>query len=191
VCLATAGLLAATVAACGDDTPSSPRGSAENPLVAQPADSEAAADGRSNEAASAPEGEQAKPGFQELLNRQSANPRSRFSPCTLVSQPRARDILGATVQAPVEAPQGPTCIYRTEDGEQFVTLAVQALDFRAQKRLMEDPEAVDVSSRSAYCGTLGEPTLYVRLSGTQVLSVGAPCDVAKRFAAAAMQRLDS
>ena len=193
LCLLTAGVLAATLGACGGDSPSSPPGSADNPLAAQPPGSEAsgggAVDGRANEAASAPEEKQAEPGFQALVERQSSKPRDRFSPCALVSQPRARDILGAPVQQPVEAPQGPTCIYRTEDGEQFITLAVQSLDFRAQKRLMQNPKQVDVASRSAYCGTLGEPTLHVRLSDTRVLSVGAPCAVAKRFAAAAVKRL--
>jgi hypothetical protein len=190
--LAGVAVVALSLASCGgDDAPKHP-GTPENPLVAQPAESEALAGGRSNEAAAAPEEqEQAEPGFQALVDRQSSKPRSRFSPCNLVSQPRAGAILGKRVAQPVEAPQGPTCIYRSEDGDQFVTLAVQSLDFRAEKRQMQDVQELAVSSRSAYCGTLGQSTLHVRLSAGRVLTVGAPCPVAERFAAAAMRRLHS
>jgi len=191
--LVAAAVLAVVLPGCGDDAPDAP-GSAQNPLVAQPPDSEAAGGSagasRSNEAGGVSE-EPAEPGFQELVEQQNSKPRSRFSPCSLVSQPRAREILGAPVKPPVEAPQGPTCIYRTVDGEHFVTLAVQAADFGKQRRQMDDAQELDVSSRSAYCGTLGQPMLNVRLSGTRVLTVGAPCEVAKDFAAVAMRRLPS
>jgi len=194
ICLATAAMAAGALAGCGggDDQAAAP-GSPENPLVGQTQEPDVEGAARSNEAAAAGEGQGTteEPGFEALVDQQSSKPRSRFSPCSLVSQPRARAILGAPVEQPVEAPQGPTCIYRTVDGEHFVTIAIQALDFRGQKRLMDDAQDLDVSSRSAYCGTIGQPMLNVRLPGSRVLTVGAPCEVAKDFAAIAVQRLPS
>ena len=186
ICLATAAVAAAALAGCGGDEPSAAPGSAENPLVGQSQEPDVEGAARSNEAAA---GTTEEPGFQALVDQQSSKPRSRFSPCSLVSQPRARAILGGPVEQPVEAPQGPTCIYRTVDGEHFVTVAIQALDFRGQKKLMDDAQDLDVSSRSAYCGTIGQPVLNVQLPGSRVLTVGAPCEVAKDFAAVAVQRL--
>src|ERR1700754_305620 len=53
-----------------------------------------------------------KPGYAKLLERQGAKPRSRFTPCNLVTRSEAGRIIDAPVDRPVEAPLGPTCIYR-------------------------------------------------------------------------------
>ena len=53
------------------------------------------------------------------------------------------------------------------------------------------PPAVTVSGHRAYCGHLGTQILLVPLPDGQMLSVSAPCAVARQFAAAAMNRLES
>ena len=175
--------LTALLAACGDAQKPDP---AANVQVARPTAPTAA--GRTNEAAAAAPG---RLGYRELVKHQSSRPETRFSPCTLVTRPQARAILGAPVAVPFEAPQGPTCIFKTESGRSFVTLAVQSLDFAKTKRQIRGRQAVDVAGRAAYCGMHGQPTLYVPLARGRVLSVaGEPCGVARRFASRAVARLD-
>jgi hypothetical protein len=195
-------LMTSLLAACGGQSkPTPPPGSPENPLVAQaPQDSVTA--GRLNEAAPAAKGtssagaegtkpkRDAQPGYQKLVERQGSKPRSRFTPCNLVTKAQAGAIVGAPLQDPLEAPQGPTCIYRSRDGKRFVTLAVQPVAFSKLKRQMHQRRQVAVSNKTAFCGMLGQPILYVPLSGSRVLSVAAPCQVARKFAARAVQRLD-
>jgi hypothetical protein len=176
---------AATVlSACGGSEHSAAPGTPQNPLIAQP--TKETSSGRSNEAR-AQSSEQ--PNYQNLVSRQSSRPTSRFTPCNLVSRAQASSILGAAVVAPVEAPQGPTCIYRSRRGNQFVTLAVQKLDLGRLRKQMHKPQTVAVASHTGYCGTYGQPTLYVGLSRRRVLTVAAPCRVAKGFAARAVARL--
>jgi hypothetical protein len=185
-------LATALLCACGGESkPTPPPGSPDNPLVATTPD--ATATGRSNEATSAdktsPKAAE-QPGYQKLVERQGRKPSSRFTPCNLVTKAQAHAIVGAPLQDPLEAPQGPTCIYRSRDGKSFVTLAVQTLEFSKLKRQIRKPHTVDVSNRTAYCGTYGQPMLYVPISSGRVLSVAAPCAVAKQFAITAVRRLD-
>jgi hypothetical protein len=203
LCLIALVLVAALLSACGGQSKPSPPGSPDNPLVARTTASDATTSGRVNEAASAgkksgrsgaaSEGATPKaseqPGYQKLVERQSSKPRSRFTPCNLVTKAQAGAIVGTPLQDPLEAPQGPTCIYRSQDGKSFVTLAVQSLPFSTLKRQMRKRQRVDVSNRTAFCGMLGQPMLYVSLSHGRVLSVAAPCKVARRFAATAVGRL--
>jgi hypothetical protein len=173
--------------ACGgsDQPASAPPGSPQNPLVGK--STESTTSGRSNEAQGR---STAKPGYETLVDRQARKPRSRFTPCNLVTRAQATAILGGPVQAPLEAPQGPTCIYRSESGKSFITLAVQPLDFDRLKKQIRGPQSVEIADRAAYCGTYGQPTLYVEISRKRVLTVTAPCRVAKQFAARAVARLD-
>jgi hypothetical protein len=184
-------MLAAALAGCGGDgQPGAAPGSAEKPLAAQPQDGAAAPGARSNEARPAPDhGEAAQPGYQDLVDRQRAKPRRRFTPCDLVSSARARAIVGAPLGTPVEAPQGPTCIYRTRDGDGFVTVSVQAQRFQRLRRQLRRAERVDVTGRTGYCGKLGQEVLFVPVAEGRVLSIAAPCRIARRFAAAAVPRL--
>jgi hypothetical protein len=192
-------LMAALLAACGGQSkPKPPPGSPENPLVAQ-APQEAVTQGRLNEAAPGAAGAgaegakpkaAAQPGYQKLVERQGSKPRSRFTPCNLVTKAQAGAIVGAPLQDPLEAPQGPTCIYRSQDGKRFVTLAVQSVAFSKLKHQMHKRQQVTVSNKTAFCGMLGQPILYVPLSGRRVLSVAAPCQVARKFAARAVPRLN-
>jgi len=106
-----------------------------------------------------------------------------------VTKAQAGAILGAAMREPFEAPQGPTCIYRTRSGKGFVSVAVQATDIRKLAPRLRLRQRVAVSSRVGYCGTYGQPMLYLPLSRGRVLSVSGHCAVAKRFALKAVRRL--
>jgi hypothetical protein len=176
-------VLAVPLAACGDE-PTAPKGSSENPLVAQQPPAKTINEGQRN--SSRKHTATARPGYSELLKRQSPRPRDRFTPCSLVSRGQARAIVGAPVLEPIEAPQGPTCIYRTRAGDHFVTLAVQPLGLARASRQIKDRHRVEIAGQTAYCGRQGAPVLYAELSPGRVLSVAAPCAIAKRFAARAI-----
>ena len=176
---------AALLSACGGaEKPAAPPGSPENPLVGKP--TEDISTGRSNEADVK---SSERPGYQKLLARQASKPGTAFTPCNLVTRAEAKAILGAPIQALLEAPQGPTCVYRSKTSKTFITLAVQPLDFDRLRKQMRRPRPVDVAHRPAYCGVYGQPMLYVSLTRGRVLSVGAPCAVARRFAARGVRRL--
>lgn len=180
-----AGLIApvATVlllSACGDESRTGPPGSPDNPMVAR------ALPGTTEPAAQRPTG---APGYRDLVDGQSQRPAERFSPCTLVTRTQARAIVGEQIPAPLEAPQGPTCIYRGQSGETLATLAVETADISQLRRRLRGLRRVDVSDRDAFCGRWEQPVLYAPLTGARVLSIAAPCDVARRFAARALQRL--
>ena len=90
----------------------------------------------------------------------------------------------------LEAPQGPTCIYRSKAAKRFVTVAVQSADFAKQiEPRLHQASSFSVGSRTAYCGQHGQQMLYVPLSGDRVLAIAAPCPMAKRFAAQALRQL--
>lgn len=110
-------------------------------------------------------------------------------PCSLVSKAQARQIIGAPIIDPLEAPQGPTCIYQTASGKPYVTLTVRKTSMAALRDQMRDRREVSVAGRTAYCGTMGGPVLHLPLSDDRVLSLAATCAMAQRFAAAAVERL--
>ncbi len=173
---------AVVLSACGGDD--QPLNSSSKPQVGKLTGP--GATGVTNEADAA---RKKAPSFETLLERQSSKPGSRFTPCSLVTRAQAGAILGASVLAPREAPQGPTCIYRTRKGNDFITLAVQPASFSGLKRQIGRPQSIEVAGRSAFCGAHGQPMLYVRLARGRVLSVAAPCPVAKQFATRAVARL--
>jgi hypothetical protein len=190
LCIALLAIAATTVAACGGSSAPPPPGSPQNPLRAKEADQiPATADGRSNEAGAPSGGRGRGPGYEQLLEGQSRHPGHRFAPCNLVTRAQARAIAGAPMREPIEAAQGPTCVYRSRDGRIFVTLAVQTLDLGQVRPHMKLRRRVTVAGRTAYCGTYGQPVLYVPLSRGRVLSVGAQCDMARGFAARAVRQL--
>jgi hypothetical protein len=177
LCLIAVAALSALLAACGGSEPPAP-GSAQNPLPAK------------TPAAVTSEGKQPQqPGYKALLERQSNKPGHRFSPCALVTKAQARAIIGAPVLDPVEAPQGPTCIYKSKRGDRFVTLAMQQTELAKLRHRLQGDRAVQVAKRTAYCGTYGQPMLYLPVSNGRVLSIAAPCKVATGFAATAARRL--
>jgi hypothetical protein len=131
-----------------------------------------------------------KPGYQSLVDQQTAKPQERFTPCSLVSRSRAQAILGVSVQAPLEAPQGPTCLYRTTRSRGLITLAVQHQRYAQLASKLVNRKRIDVAGRNAVCGSLGRPTVLVQLTAGRVLNVNGPCNLGKRFAAEAVQHLD-
>ena len=92
------------------------------------------------------------------------------------------------MRAPVVAKQGPTCIYRTREGD-LTTVSVQAAPLRELAAHMRNQRDVAVASRAGVCGTLGQPMLYLPVGGRQVLAVTGKCDVARQFASHALPRL--
>jgi len=215
VCTVALASGAALLAACGgaEPSPPAPKGSAANPLVALPNPTptrtppEAEPEAPAARPAKAPSIAAAQRAAQRAAERRRARaphraarrgprrlmpvatPVSARRPCTLVAKSRARALLGAPILEPLEAPQGPTCIYRTRSGSRFVTLAVQAGDVRSMRHGLRDAQRVAVGGRSGVCGRLGRPILYVTLAPRRALSVAAPCELARRFAAEAVRRL--
>ena len=115
--------------------------------------------------------------------------RSASRPCSLVTRTQARAIVGAPILEPLEAPQGPTCIYQTRSGRPYITLAVQNVSFTRLRRQIRNTRAISVADRKAYCGTYGRPMLFLPLPDGRVLSIAAPCRMASRFAATAAAHL--
>jgi hypothetical protein len=130
-----------------------------------------------------------RPDGQRGPHKQKTLAPSANRPCSLVTKTQASAIIGRPIVEPLEAPQGPTCIYRTAAGKPYVTLAVQTVRFASLKKEIRNARKVNVSGTSAYCGSYGREMLYLPLSGGRVLSVSAPCDTATRFAAKAVPHL--
>jgi len=175
--------LLALLGACGEGEPASkaPPGSLENPLVSQ-----ARHDGIDPDAP----GGATKPSYRSLVDRQSGKPAERSSPCAFVTKRQAQQIVGSSLLDPVEAPQGPTCIYRDRGGKTFITVALQDGGFGALRDDVRRLRHVSVADRRAYCGVYGSPMLFLPLDGGRVLSVTAQCEVAMQFARSAVPRLD-
>jgi hypothetical protein len=121
----------------------------------------------------------------------NASGAKKLNPCALVSRSEAQAIVKGPVAAPVDAPQGPTCIYRRKDGKGLITVAVQATNFSKvqPQSALRDRVSVTVHGRTAYCGLAGVPTLIVPLTSGRFLTVSAPCPIAASFAAKALARI--
>ena len=111
------------------------------------------------------------------------------NPCTLVSKAEAQAIVRRPIATPQEAPLGPTCIYQPVGAKNFVTLAVESIDFARIRPHIRNLTRVDVRGRTAHCGTYGQPATFVALGRGRVLNVTAPCAIGIRFAAKALPRL--
>jgi hypothetical protein len=122
--------------------------------------------------------------------RQHAAAPSANRPCSLVTKAQARKIVGVPIVEPLEAPQGPTCIYQSKAGKQLITLTVlRTTDFARLKAQVRKLHAVSVADHSAVCGSYGQPMLYLPLAGGRLLSIAGACDMASRFAAKAVPHL--
>jgi hypothetical protein len=131
----------------------------------------------------------AKDAAQVASRKQKGSAPSAKRPCSLVTKAQAQSIIGVPILAPLEAPQGPTCIYQSKAGKQYITLTVQNTDFARLKAQVHKRREVALSTRTAVCGSFGRPMLYLPLDGGRVLSVAGPCGVASRFAAKAVPHL--
>jgi hypothetical protein len=114
---------------------------------------------------------------------------STFNPCNLVSLAEAQSITGGAISGRIEAPLGPTCIYVHKGSNQQITLAIESLNFRQVTRQLAKRQSIVVNGRRGYCGRLGAQMLFVQLPAHRTLNVVAPCGVAQRFAAVALNRL--
>lgn len=171
--------LAVVAVGCGGSEPAPAPGSLDRPVVGEL--SQRNEHGRRGEATESPN-------EMLVMGRASA---SRLQPCDLVSAADARAILGAPVERPAVAPQGPTCVYRAKSGGKFVTVSVQQGKVKELARPLAKRKRVDVRGRTAYCGVLGQHVLYVAAAPGWVLNVAAPCPTARRFAASAVATLDA
>jgi hypothetical protein len=130
-------------------------------------------------------------GTQRARDVAASSPASQqLNPCTLVSLTEAQSFTGGAVIGRVEAPLGPTCIYRAGKKSE-ITLAVESMNSTQVTHHMARRQAVSVAGRQGYCGHLGTQQLLVPLSGGQTLAVSAPCAVARQFASAALSRLQA
>jgi hypothetical protein len=125
----------------------------------------------------------------KTARKQKALAPSASRPCSLVTRAQAKAIVGAPILEPLQAPQGPTCIYRTKSGKPYITVVVQTVDFAKLRKQIHNARTVSVASRTAYCGTYGKPMLFLPVAGGRVLSIAAPCGMAQRFAAKAAPHL--
>jgi hypothetical protein len=139
-------------------------------------------DGRSNEASAS--------GTDQVVAGSGARAGVRGKkPCGLVSAAQATAIFGTAIEKPVEAAQGPTCVYRTRKGKGFVSVSVQSLDLARLRKQLQQSSKLEIADHTAYCGTYGQPMLYAGVSDGYVLSIAGPCDVAARFAGKALPKL--
>jgi hypothetical protein len=128
------------------------------------------------------------PGSGKTALRQASGQRD---PCTLVSRAEAQSILGRPLATPVEAPLGPTCIYRPVGAKNLITLTVGSVDFARIRAQTRNRRRLDVGGRTAYCGDYGQPTTFVALASGGTLTITAPCAIGIRFATKAVPRLKS
>ncbi len=116
---------------------------------------------------------------------------AKSNPCALVSRTEAQAIVGKPIATPVDAPLGPTCIYRLAGTQRVITVTVQRVSFAAIKPHIRNRTQSKIAGHTAYCGTYGQPTTFVPLAAGRVLTVTAPCALGTKFAAKAMPRLKS
>ena len=209
VLVAGLALVGAGLAACGgsDHAAKTPAGANDQVASAKPAD---AAAGKASPAGSSQRKQTGSSSAKQTASKKAEPTRKRdvasakaqqrqaarspqqagsaHSICGLVSPAEAATILGKAVRAPVVAKQGPTCLYRTREGD-VTTVSVQAAPLRELAAHMRNQHDVAVASRAGVCGTLGQPMLYLPVGGRSVLAVTGKCEVARQFASHALPRL--
>jgi hypothetical protein len=110
-------------------------------------------------------------------------------PCKLVSQARAQAILGRPIATPQVAPLGPTCIYQPTGAKTFVTLTLEGIKLAQLEPHIRHLTRFKLEGRTGYCGAYGQTTTFVPLASHKVLTITAPCDIGRLFAASALTRL--
>jgi hypothetical protein len=124
-----------------------------------------------------------------LVDHDGSAATATVDPCKLVTLHEAQSITNGAITGSLEAPLGPTCVYRASRAKSDVTVAVETLRPAQVARSMTGRQTVTIDGHKAYCGRLGSPMLYVVLPGARMLHITAPCPVAQRFAATALSRL--
>jgi hypothetical protein len=201
IVLASLAATALVVVASADGVVTGPPGSPSNPLVALPNPTPARipqplspptneaprqADGTQLGSPSASAGGRTQQGSaalhegkpmvapQATPRQQKTQPPSADRPCSLVTRAEAEEAIGVPIVEPLEAPQGPTCIFQGQSGTPYVTLAAQDASADELRSGLADRRAVPVAGRTGQCGTAGGPVLYVPLSEGRTLVVAAP-----------------
>jgi hypothetical protein len=162
--------------------PDDPLGSPQNPLSAPPMDpatvAAATQKGHLNEARA--------PQLEPDEAQQAEHP------CKLVTAAEASGLFGAQVGDPIEAPLGPSCIFRSGQREDFVSVALQRMEEKHLAPLIRDRDKLDVDRLTGYCGPGEASNLLVPLSSGRVLTIeggAGGCELAKAFALKALGRL--
>ena len=137
----------------------------------------------------APRVQQARQTPGSTNDEKSPSGARQLNPCQLVSVHEAESITGGMIVNRVEAPLGPTCIYTLSTSKAPITMAVQSQSFSQVTRNLAKRQSVKLRGHQAYCGNLGAQMLWVSLGKGKLLHVTAPCSVAQRFAALALNRL--
>jgi hypothetical protein len=114
-----------------------------------------------------------------------------LNPCKLVSLSEAQTITAGAITKLIEAPLGPTCVYSGRRSSASLTLAVETQNFSHVTSHLSAPKHVIVNGHRSVCGRLGTQMLFVPIGRYQLLSVTAPCGIARRFAAIAVSRLSA
>ena len=140
--------------------------------------------------------QKARPTPATTKDETNTAPAGTLNPCRLVSLADAQTITSGAVSARIEAPLGPTCIYKQAGSRPAqagsrpaITLAVETQSFAQASHQMRKRSHVTVAGRQAYCGRLGTQVLLVPLAQGRLLDVTAPCAIAQRFAALALSHL--
>jgi hypothetical protein len=110
-------------------------------------------------------------------------------PCGLLTAAEAQLILGSAVRPPRQAPLGPTCILESSAGSVLATISIQTGSIAQIQPRVRDLTTSTISGRSSYCGTLGQPTLWVPLDATRMLVIAAPCSSAQALAGKVLPRI--
>jgi len=126
------------------------------------------------------------PGRADSGNQSTAG---QSNPCALVSRAQAQAIMRGPIEAPQEAPLGPTCIYQATGTKDFITLSIQPRSFATVSPAIRHRTRFTLAGRSAYCGVYGQPTTFVPLNNGRVLDVTGPCRLGRLFAAKAIAEL--
>jgi hypothetical protein len=206
---ASIGALCAAIAGCGGSSSlqstvqhARPTPAGSNADIA-PTNAEPGSQQHTAQLTSVPRGGRAQPGaVQPSPTVQRAKPtpaeynddargaeHTQFNPCTLVSVSEAQTIVAGPIAGRVEAPLGPTCVYKLSGSKSEITLAVESLSFSQVTHQMKRRTSVTIGHHQAYCGRLGTDMLFVPLGRGQLLNVTAPCAIAPRFATLAVSRL--
>jgi len=120
----------------------------------------------------------------------SATGATAQNPCKLVTAAEVRAIIHAPIARTVIGAQGPTCVYELARRHAYYTVSVQTATFIKVIAPLHHLVRVTIDRHRTACGMLGgATTLYAKLSGKQVLAVGAPCQVAAAMAAKALPRV--
>jgi hypothetical protein len=113
-----------------------------------------------------------------------------LNPCTLVSRAQAQTATGVALRAGIEAPLGPTCIFRPSSAGAEITLALeQGVKLGQASQALHTPRRLTIQGRAAFCAEGHQQTLVMSVRPGQVLTVTAPCKAAARLASIVVGRL--